>query len=258
MLNFKSVNSVAGLIFIGLLILYSFFNLSFWWIFLLLISWLLLTIAGSAFIGWNYHFKSLNSNHKINKNQIAITFDDGPNIEFTPQVLKLLHKYNAKATFFCIGKHIEMYPELFKKIIAQNHTIGNHTFSHTKAFGFLNTRKVISELKQTNAIIQEQTGLEVQLYRPAFGVTNPKIKRAIKTLGLQSIGWNKRSLDTTSLSEKAILNRITRNLKKGDVILLHDSSIKSIAVLEQLLLFLHEQKIESVTIDSLFEIKAYA
>ena len=123
---------------------------------------------------------------------------------------------------------------------------------------FLNTRKVISELKQTNAIIQEQTGLEVQLYRPAFGVTNPNIKRAIKTLGLQSIGWNKRSLDTTSLSEKTILNRIIKNLKKGDVILLHDSSDKSIAVLEQLLLFLQEQKIESVTIDSLFEIKAYA
>jgi len=258
MLNFKSVNSIASLVFIGLLIAYGIYNFSFWWIFLLFICWLLLTIAGSAFIGWNYHFKSLNSNSTINKNQIAITFDDGPNLEFTPQVLKLLNVFNAKATFFCIGKNIESNPELFKKIIAENHTIGNHTYSHTNSFGFLNTEKVVSELEQTNAIIKEHSGLEVLLYRPAFGVTNPNIKRAVKTLGLQSIGWNKRSLDTRNLSEKAILNRITKNIKKGDVILLHDSSHKTIAVLEQLLLFLQEQKIESVTIDTLFEIKAYA
>ncbi len=258
MLNFKSVNNIASLIFIGLLIAYSFFNLSFWWVFILLIGWLLLTIAGSSFIGWNYHFKSLNSNSEVNKNQIAITFDDGPNLEFTPQVLKLLKTYNAKATFFCIGKHIETHPELFNKIIAENHTVGNHTYSHTKSFGFLSTEKVVSELQKTNAIIKEQTGLEVLLYRPVFGVTNPKIKQALKITGLQSIGWNKRSLDTRNLSEKTILNRITKNLKKGDVILLHDSSDKTIAVLEQLLLFLQQQKIESVTIDTLFKIKAYA
>jgi len=258
MLNFKSVNSISSVIFIGLLMAYSFYNLSFWWVLFFLFCWLLLTIAGSSFIGWNYHFKSLNFNSKINKNQVAITFDDGPNLEYTPQVLKLLNSYNAKATFFCIGKHIETQPELFKKIIDQNHTVGNHTYSHTTSFGFLNTEKVVSELKRTNAVIKEQTNLEVQLYRPAFGVTNPKIKRAIKTLGLQSIGWNKRSLDTTNLSEKAIMKRITKNLKKGDVILLHDSSDKTIAVLEQLLLFLQQQKIESVTIDTLFEIKAYA
>ena len=258
MLNFKSVNSISSLVFISLLIVCSFYNLSFWWIILFLICWLLLTIAGSAFIGWNYHFKSLNSNSKTTQNQIANTFDDGPNLEFTPQVLKLLETYNAKATFFCVGKHIERHSELFKKIISQNHTVGNHTYSHPTNFGFLNTGKVISELQQTNAIIKEQTGLDVLLYRPAFGVTNPKIKRAIDTLGLQSIGWNKRSLDTTNLSEKAILNRITKNLKHGDVILLHDSSHKTIAVLEQLLLFLQQRKIESVTIDTLFEIKAYA
>jgi peptidoglycan/xylan/chitin deacetylase (PgdA/CDA1 family) len=96
------------------------------------------------------------------------------------------------------------------------------------------------------------------LFRPAFGVTNPRIKRAVNQLNLQTIGWNKRSLDTMKLNEKQILARITKNLKKGDVILLHDTSNKSIAVLEQLLLFLHQNNLQSVTVNDLFNVKAYA
>jgi len=258
MLNFKSVNSTAILILIGLVYAYSRYNFSFWYLILFLFVWLLLTIAGSTLIGWNYHFKSLHANPEITENHVAITFDDGPNSTYTPKVLELLKKYDAKATFFCIGKHIEAHPGIFKSIIEQGHTVGNHTYSHTNNFGFLSTKKVVSELQQSNAIIKEQTGLDVQLYRPAFGVTNPKIKRALKITGFQSIGWNKRSLDTTNRNKKAVLNRITKNLKKGDIILLHDTSEKTIVVLEQLLLFLQEQKMQSVTIDSLFNMKAYA
>ena len=258
MLNFKSVNIISSLIFIGLLIAYSFYSFSFWLIVLFLFIWLLTTIAGSSLIGWNYHFKSLISNPSINKNQVAITFDDGPNPEYTPKVLALLEKHNAKATFFCIGKNIEMHPEIFKSIVEQGHTIGNHTFSHSTNFGFFSTKEVVEELLLTNKIIKQQTGLEAQLYRPTFGVTNPRIKRAIKITKLQPIGWNKRSLDTRNITEKRILNRVTKNLKKGDIILLHDTSEKTIVVLEQLLLFLQQQKITSVTIDKLFNIKAYA
>ena len=258
MLNFKTVNIVASLILVGLLVAYSTDYISLRFIIVFLIAWLLLTMAGSTFIGWNYHFKSLNANAKVSENHIAITFDDGPNQHFTPKVLALLKTYNAKATFFCIGKHIENHPEVFKDIIAQGHTVGNHTYSHSNIFGFLSTKKVTSELNRTNLIIKQQTGLNILLYRPAFGITNPKIKRALKITGLQSVGWNKRSLDTTNLDEKTILNRVTKNLKKGDIILLHDTSEKTIAVLEQLLLFLQQQKIRSVTIDRLFNIKAYA
>jgi len=257
MLNFKTVNSLASLSFIGFFVAYLFYNLSFSYLIIICIAWLLLTIAGSSFIGWNYHFKSLNAQPKTSKNQIAITFDDGPNPNFTPQVLKLLKTYNAKATFFCIGQHIETSPDIFKSIIEQGHTVGNHTYSHKNNFGFLSTDKVVSELQLTNRIIKEQIDLDVQLYRPAFGVTNPRIKRALKITGLQSVGWNKRSLDTRNLSKETVLKRITKNLKKGDVILLHDTSEKTIAVLEQLLLFLQHQKIDAVTIDTLFNIKAY-
>jgi len=258
MLNYKSVNIITVITTLVLLIASYFYNLPLWPFIVLAIIWLLVTAAGSFFIKWNYHLKSLNSNISINKNSIAITFDDGPHPDFTPKVLELLRKHKVKATFFCIGKHIEAYPDLFNEIIKQGHTVGNHTYTHNNSFGFFKTEKVIEELQKTNSIAKNITGLTMQLYRPAFGVTNPRIKKALKVTKLQSIGWSVRSLDTTSLSQKSIFNRVTNNLSKGDVVLLHDSSLKTITVLERLLLFLEQQKMESVTIDSLFNIEAYA
>ncbi|MGB1307264.1 MAG: polysaccharide deacetylase family protein [Oceanihabitans sp.] len=257
MLNFKSINSICIGVLVAISIVEYFYGFTILPYLILGGFWLCITTIGSFNIQWNYYIKSLNYNSKTTKNQVAITFDDGPNPEFTPQVLTLLNKYNAKATFFCIGKQVEKHPNIIKAILKENHSIGNHTYSHANSYGFYKTKKVISDLQLTNKIIEAQTNLKLKLFRPAFGVTNPRIKRALKATKLKAIGWNKRSLDTTNLNQKTILNRITKNLKKGDVILLHDTSAKSIAVLEQLLLFLQQQKIESVTIDTLFNIEAY-
>jgi peptidoglycan/xylan/chitin deacetylase (PgdA/CDA1 family) len=244
--------------FIALLLLNYFIVISQGIYFILLLIWFLITAFGSISIGWNYHLKSLNNNKEILENQVAITFDDGPNPEFTSKVLSLLKKYQAKATFFCIGKNIKAHQELFKKIVSEGHTVANHTYSHSNFFGFFSVKKVVSELRQTNKVVKEISGLEMKLYRPAFGITNPHIKKALKITGLHSIGWSKRSLDTTSLSEKTILNRVTHNLKKGDIILLHDSSLKTLNVLEQLLLFLQANHMQSVTVDQLLSLKPYA
>ena len=113
-------------------------------------------------------------------------------------------------------------------------------------------------MKQTNSILKEITGKEVKLFRPPFGVTNPNIKNALRRTGHQSIGWSKRGYDTANISEEKIFKRITANLKKGDIILLHDSSAKTVAVLEQLLLFLQSHKLQSVPVDRLLEIESYA
>lgn len=258
MLNFRSINIL--LTSLSLVVIVAFFleKLSLWWLLPIALAWLVITALGSGLIGLNYHFKSLNYQPNEPKNRIAITFDDGPNLEFTPKVLELLRQYNAKATFFCIGKHVEAQPNLVKQILDEGHVIGNHTYSHSNSFGVFSTQKVKAELERTNIVFEKLTGLKMKLYRPAFGVTNPKIKRAIKALQLQSIGWNKRSLDTTSRSQDIIFKRVTTDLKPGDVILLHDTSQKTVDTLEQLLLFLQKQNLKSVSIDTLFNIKAYA
>ena len=258
MLRFKSIN-ILVLVTLAALIVANFFVLvprSYYIV--LFVFWFCITLLGSTLIQWNYHLTSLNSNNTIKDNVVAITFDDGPNPEFTPMVLALLNKFKMKATFFCIGRNVEANSSLCQQIISEGHIIGNHTYSHANSFGFFSTKRVVAELEKTNKIIKERTGLNLKLYRPAFGVTNPKIKKALKITGLHSIGWNKRSLDTTPLSEKKVFSRLTHNLKKGDIILLHDSSSKTLRVLEQLLLFLQANKLESVTVDQLLEIKPYA
>ncbi|MEP0263969.1 polysaccharide deacetylase family protein [Dokdonia sp.] len=258
MLNFRSVNIAAVLISIILLAISILLEHFLWAYILLFVIWLFITVAGSFIVKWNYHVSSLNHDMDLKERKIAITFDDGPHPEYTPLVLELLKKYNAKATFFCIGEQVKKHPNIFNQIIKEGHTVGNHTYSHSTNFGFFKTEKVIEELAMTNEIVKETSGKIMQLYRPAFGVTNPRIKKALSVLKLQSIGWNVRSLDTTSRSPDVVLHRITKNLSKGDVVLLHDTSSKTIIILEQLLLFLQKQDIESITVDSLFKIKAYA
>ncbi len=258
MLKRRIINGICVALLLAMLVLNFFFQIPWWSFVVLLFIWFLITLGGSFFIQWNYHLNSLHSNKSIPKNQIALTFDDGPHPEFTPMALDLLKAHKARATFFCIGHHIEKHPELFKRILAEGHTVGNHTYSHSKSFGFFGTEKVIDELKQTKALVKKLTGKSMNLYRPAFGVTNPVIERTVKQLDIVSIGWNVRSLDTTSRPEKLIMKRITSRLSKGDVILLHDTSHKTINVLEQLLLFLEEKNLESVTIEELLQLKAYA
>jgi len=257
MLKRRVVNPLTIILFLGLAIL-DFFATAPWWSYgIVLLLWFLVTLCGSFFIRWDYHLKSLHAKKNINQTWVSITFDDGPNDEFTPAVLALLKKHNAKATFFCIGQRVEKHPETLKRIIEEGHSIGNHTYSHSKSFGFFGKDKVKDELLKTKLLIKDLTGLEMNLYRPAFAVTNPMIEKAVIDLNLKSIGWNVRSLDTTSRSEKLILKRITSKVSKGDIILLHDTSLKTVAVLERLLVFLQEKNLESVSVEQLLNIKAY-
>lgn len=257
MLRRKSINLLSAIV-IAVFILLSFVKITpFWPVLLVGFIWFLITLCGSFFIQWNYHYPSIHSNKGIQQNHIAITFDDGPHPEFTPKVLSLLQQFNAKATFFCIGQQIEEHPQILQSILNAGHTVGNHTYSHSKSFGFYGTNKVIEELEMTTELVSKLTGKRMRLYRPAFGVTNPSIQKAVKNLNLYSIGWNVRSLDTTPRTVNMILKRITSKVSKGDVVLLHDTSEKTIAVLEQLLLFLEEKQLKSVTVDQLLALNAY-
>ena len=221
-----------------LLFLANQYNLmSKWWYMVPPLFWLLLTVIGSFHIGFNYHLEALHANKNLAENQIALTFDDGPHPDITPKVLDLLKKYNAQATFFCIGKNVEAHADLFLNILEEGHLVGNHTYSHSNAFGFFSTKKVISELESTNDIVEKLSGKKMALYRPAFGVTNPNINKAVQKTNMLPIGWSIRSLDTTHLPKERVLGRITKKISKGDIVLLHDTNLKTVAVLERLLLF---------------------
>ncbi|MDO5608171.1 MAG: polysaccharide deacetylase family protein [Capnocytophaga sp.] len=180
--------------------------------------------------------------------KIVLTFDDGPT-PHTLSLLAVLKRYNAKATFFCIGKQVEQHPEILRKIIAEGHRIGNHTYSHANTIGFWRSGKITNELVRTQELIFRLTNLKIKWFRPPFGITNPHIAKAARTLGYTVVGWNIRSLDTIIQDEKRLLQRIQKRIKPGAVLLMHDTSDKSIRVLEQLLILLQKENYQIAPLD---------
>lgn len=255
MLTHKS-NTFFLLAILFLLSVLSFYMEIKWYYFVLVfLFWLLIAVAGSGLIRMNYHLKA-RSRSFTSERKIAITFDDGPTL-ITPEVLDILKKNNIKATFFCIGQEIEKYPKIFDRIIAEGHIIGNHSFTHSKKIGFFSKEKMTEEIASTDISIAKFLGKKTNYYRPPFGVTNPNLAKALKLSKHYVIGWNVRSLDTKIKSEEKILKRIKSKISPGSIILLHDTSLKSVRVLEQLLVFLQENNYEAVTVEELLKIPAY-
>ncbi|WP_281321870.1 polysaccharide deacetylase family protein [Flavobacterium aestivum] len=223
---------------------------------LIAILWFLVVFWGSAYIASNYHVTAYCNNPLEKEKKIALTFDDGPH-EMTTPVLEILRQYNAKATFFCIGKNIESHPDILKKITEEGHTVGNHSYSHSPFFDFYRKKQVITEIEQTDALIESVSGKKPILFRPPYGVTNPSIRRALAVTKHKTIGWNIRSLDGGTKNEKFIFGRIIKRIKPGGIVLLHDTSIQTVNVLEQLLSFLHKNNYRVVPLEELLNIKAY-
>ena len=256
-MNYKPLNIVVICFFLfGILAVY-FEVISIWWLLSASVLYLIFLLIISTNVQWNFFVRANNGVKNHDKNEVALTFDDGP-VENTLQILELLKKYNAKASFFCIGKNIEANPDIFKKIIEEGHLVGNHTFSHTRKMGFLNRSQIISEINSCNVIALKTGGVRLRLYRPPFGIINPKIKEALKITQHQVVGWNVRSYDAVLSSENYILKRIIKKIKPGSVILLHDNNIQTVEILEQLLLFLQTNDYRSIRVDNLFQIDAYS
>jgi peptidoglycan/xylan/chitin deacetylase (PgdA/CDA1 family) len=246
--------------FIFLLLLLFFLNLytaiNFWWFVLIVLIWLGINAFGSARISSNYHVKAFCNNLLETEKKIALTFDDGPST-FTLEVLELLKKYNATATFFCIGKNIETHPEILKQIIAEGHLVGNHSYSHSKFFDFYHEDKITDELRKTDKLLEKFTSKKINFFRPPYGVTTPSIRRALKITGHKVIGWNIRSLDGGMKNQDLILSRIKKRVSPGGIVLLHDTAPHSVLVLEQFLQFLQQNNYQVVSIEELLKLKAY-
>ncbi|MEZ4801489.1 MAG: polysaccharide deacetylase family protein [Gelidibacter sp.] len=255
MLKFKYITILTLTILAVLLICEPFVYISFWWYILLFSVTFWIIVIGSFSMSWGLFLKAVTSNPKISGKKIAITFDDGPNLNYTPKVLQLLKDYDARATFFCIGKQVKKHPELLKSIVSEGHGIANHSYSHSVTIDFKSTEEWLTELKNTDEAIFNVTGLKTNLFRPPFGVTTPQLAKALKITGHKAIGWNIRSFDTAIKNSKTIVKRITKKIHPGAVILLHDNHDRVEMVLEQLLQFLKTNDYQMVTIKDLLDEK---
>ena len=166
---------------------------------------------------------------------VFLSFDDGPSDQFTPVILDILKRNNVKASFFCIGQHAEVYPDLVRRISSEGHRIGNHTNSHNWKIAFKPSSIIEAEIDRTNNILFDITGSKPELFRPPFGITNPSIAKAIKGSGMQSVGWDIRSFDTISKDPQKLVRRISDKLRPGSIILLHDNREITSRILNELI-----------------------
>lgn len=218
------------------------------------IIYLSLLVIGATKIQWNFYTNSLHKGN--NKNQIALSFDDGP-AAYTAQILDVLKLEKVEAAFFCVGKNAMAHPEMVKRWERENHLIGNHSYNHSFHFDWQTATKMKEEIEATNRVIQEIIGKKPRLFRPPYGVTNPNLAKAVKQSQMLSIGWNIRSYDTTAKNPQQLLERILSKVEGGDIILLHDSMQITASILKELIVSLRHKGFSFVRLDQLLEIEPY-
>jgi len=193
-------------------------------------------LAGLAYGGWMYASvwptsrlfgRTLTAPKK--PDEFALTFDDGPNPSYTPQLLDLLARYNIRATFFLIGQYAAQQRALTRQIHEAGHLIGNHTWTHPN-LSRTSAAQTHEELHRTSAELQDITGVAVRYFRPPFGLRRPATLRIARSLGLIPVTWNIIGNDWTDLTTEQIADRVFRlsekNYRRGDAtnLVLHDGS----------------------------------
>ena len=167
--------------------------------------------------------------------QVCLTFDDGPHPELTPQVLALLERYQAKASFFCVGERATAHPEIVRDIARRGHSVENHSYRHSHAFALYSVALLRREVEAAQAVVTALTGRAPQFFRAPVGFRSPLLAPVLARLGLRYVSWTRRGLDTRNADPARVLARLTRSLAAGDVLLLHDNLPGSLTILPALL-----------------------
>jgi peptidoglycan/xylan/chitin deacetylase (PgdA/CDA1 family) len=155
---------------------------------------------------------------------VALTFDDGPNAEFTPRVLEILASKQVPAAFFVIGEHARARPDLVVRIDGAGHLVGNHSDRHGWDFHFRLWSRVRDELSACNAAVHAAIGKEPRLFRSPQGFKNPALGDVLTEMGLLAIGWQARGLDGLERDARKIVDRIVSQVKPGGVVQMHDGT----------------------------------
>jgi peptidoglycan/xylan/chitin deacetylase (PgdA/CDA1 family) len=257
MLNFRNTNILFAAMLLMLLVLNHFYVIPSFIYFILLLIYSFILFYGSYFIQSNFYIKTICS-AQTTKKEIAISFDDGPAANYTQEILQVLKNENIKATFFCIGNCIAGNEKIFRQINEEGHIIGNHSYSHHFWFDLFSSKKMLNDMALMNEITKETIGLTPKLFRPPYGVTNPNLKNAIVKGNYIPIGWNIRSMDTVINNEEKLLNKISSAIKPGAIILFHDTSKTTLAVLPAFISYVKTNGYEIMRLDKMLNLNPYA
>jgi peptidoglycan/xylan/chitin deacetylase (PgdA/CDA1 family) len=153
---------------------------------------------------------------------VALTFDDGPSAQYTPQVLDVLKDYGIHATFFVIGRNVMKYPDFVKREIKEGHTVGNHTWSHPVMAPLESKKQLDFEIARTDSAIFHAAGVHPTLFRPPHGWSTPWMVNTIEDMGYDVINWTVDPDDWKHPKANVIIKRVDHALGKSAILLLHD------------------------------------
>jgi peptidoglycan-N-acetylglucosamine deacetylase len=154
---------------------------------------------------------------------VWLTIDDGPNHEENPQILDLLARHDAKATFFVIGKKVEQDPALCRRIISEGHTVENHTHSHPAGFWWAMPRPLVRrEIQRACDVIHSATGTAPRYFRSPVGMNNSSVHPIAAEFGLRVTGWSVDGCDGCPAAPTTIVSRIMRGIQPGSIVLIHE------------------------------------
>lgn len=198
----------------------------------------------------------------VSKKQIALTFDDGPDEYETVQILDILKKHDAKATFFVVGQQakIKSKAQLIRREIEEGHEVGNHTYFHTFGDQIKNKADYLKELEDTDRMIVEAGAPKPTLFRPPGGVYNDTVMECAQKRGYTIVlwSWHQDTEDWNRPGKQRIINKVIRNARNGDIVLFHDNvhgQSQTIYALERILPELKKQGYEFVTVSELLKTK---
>jgi len=189
------------------------------------------------------------------KAEIALTFDDGPDLTFTPQILNKLKAYNVKATFFLLGENMAKYPELVKQIALEGHVIGNHTYTHPNLTQ-ISDAEFYEQIQRVDALTELLVGYKPRFFRPTYGAINENQVAWATEQQMMVIQWSIDTLDWKGLDATTIANTVMANVLPGSIILQHNADgvplQGSVEALDQMIPVLQQKGAKFVTLPEMF------
>ncbi|MBD2362015.1 polysaccharide deacetylase family protein [Anabaena minutissima FACHB-250] len=187
---------------------------------------------------------------------IALTFDDGPWPESTAQVLDILKQNNIKGTFFVVGQNIKNYPDLLKRVAAEGHVIGNHTWHHR--YHFMNAQVAAYEVVNTTDLIYKVAGVKTNLFRPPGGIMTNGVANYARNSKYAIIMWSSDSIDYSQPRVPNLINNVFRSAKPGGIVLMHDGGgdrSQTVQALPEIIAKFRNQGYSFVTVPELLEMQ---
>ncbi|MCT2536284.1 polysaccharide deacetylase family protein [Aquibacillus koreensis] len=193
-------------------------------------------------------------------NTVALTFDDGPDPRFTPQILDVLKEYDVKATFFLLGSRAAAFPDLVQRIQDEGHVISNHTYWHPNLVEQADIGVLENEVTRTENELAEQIGYKTKLFRAPYGFLYDELVEKLAVMNYSVVGWSVDSLDWQESPPEEIAYNVLNNIHPGAIILMHDGAewegdrTNTIKSLRQIIPALQEQGFAFETVPELLNI----